>query len=663
MNILKKSELQRNEIKSYNTDMKNFLSNQYQNTFLWVPIFLAFGMAYYFSIGFEPGIIKLIIAFIIGISGIILCRKIPFVALMMLAIFGFGYAGIYAHIKNTPQISHDIHNIEISGKILDIDHTDDKIRLHIKSDEFGIVRVTTTDNIQLNAGDIISGNGGLFKPKPSDMPYGFDFARHAYFNNMTATGYIKDIKTTYTTESAVYSIRQYIKNKTNSFLTDSLLLGYKNALNSEQREIWNTNGVAHLWSISGYHMTLIAGWLFIIFYFIFRCIPKLVRRIPARIPATICSWFGLVGYVFISGGGVATLRAFIMATFIMLAIILGRNALSLRMASLTFIIIALINPYNIMRAGFQLSFAAIFGILWLWTCVGPNLPNNKILKYMYSAFLTTLIATIFTAPFILTHFGEIPIYGILGNLIFLPLFSFILMPCVIIGTICAIIGIYGPIGFAHNIYAHLYSIAESIANLPFGNLSIGIPPNVSIVLMIIGLSCLIFIRNLDTLKTLVARHINLVLCPFFICVGTAIWLTSPRPIFYISHDHKLIGAVLDGKLKFNRDHDSGNYFAFDNWRKMNREKTGTENERITKESGVYTILNSHWKIVYLPNFSSVSKNIVSMCKDSEIKYIASYFDIDSENCENKIIHGGAVIYKSGHIDYVPSNRLWHNPHE
>ena len=96
---------------------------------------------------------------------------------------------------------------------------------------------------------------------------------------------------------------------------------------------------------------------------------------------------------------------------------------------------------------------------------------------------------------------------------------------------------------------------------------------------------------------------------------------------------------------------------------MNREKTGTENERITKESGVYTILNSHWKIVYLPNFSSVSKNIVSMCKDSEIKYIASYFDIDSENCENKIIHGGAVIYKSGHIDYVPSNRLWHNPHE
>ena len=643
--------------------MRDWFNAQKLNAFLWAPIFMAFGMAFYFTVGPEPSLIKLILALITGTAGIVLFRRIPIVALIMSFAFGFGYAGIYAHIKNTPQISRDIHNIEITGRIIDIDHTEEKIKLHIKTDNFGIVRVTTTDKIQLNAGDIISGDGGLFKPNPADTPYGFDFARHAYFNNMTATGYIKDIKMLYTAKTDVYSPRQYIKTRANSFLTDSLLLGYKNALTTEQRNVWNTNGVAHLWSISGYHMTLICGWLFFMFYVIFRCIPKLVRRIPARIPATICSWVGLIGYVFISGGGVATLRAFIMATLVMLAIILGRTALSMRMASLALITIALINPYNIMRAGFQLSFSAIFGIVWLWTCVKPDLPHNRILKYLYSAFLTTIVATLFTAPFILTHFGEIPIYGVLGNLIFLPLFSFILMPFVIIGTICALMGFYKPISFAHNIYDELYSIAESIANLPFGNLSVGIPPNVSIVFMIIGLACLIFIHNLDTLKPLIARHINLVLCPVFIIIGTAIWLTSPRPIFYISHDHKLIGAVIDRKLKFNKSHDSGNYFAFDNWRKMNREKTGTENERITKESGIYTISRPYWKIVYLPNFVSVSKNIISMCQDPQIKYIASYFDIDSNNCGNKIIHGGAVVYKSGHIDYVPSNRLWHNPHE
>ena len=643
--------------------MRDWFNAQKLNAFLWVPIFLAFGMAFYFAVGPEPSLIKLICALITGTAGIILFRKIPIVVLIMSFAFGFGYAGVYAHIKNTPQISHDLHGIEITGRIIEIDHTDEKVRLHIKTDEFGIVRVTTTDKIPLNPGDIISGNGGLFKPKPADTPYGFDFARHAYFNNMTATGYIKDIKTVYTAKTDVYSPRLYIKNKVDSFLTDSLLLGYKNALSTDQRNIWNINGVAHLWSISGYHLTLIGGWLFIIFYTIFRCIPKLVRRTPARIPATICSWVGLIGYVFISGGGVATLRAFIMATLVMFAIILGRAALSLRMAALAFTIIAIINPYNVMRAGFQLSFAAIFGILWLWTYVKPNLPHNKIFRYLYSAFLTTIVATIFTAPFILTHFGEIPIYGVLGNLIFLPLFSFILMPCVIIGTICALVGIFTPINFAHDIYNQLYYIAESIANLPFGNLSLGTPPNVSIVFMTIGLSCLIFIRNLDTLKPLIARHLNLVLASIFICIGISIWWTTPRPIFYISYDHKLIGAVIDGKLKFNKTHDSGNYFAFDNWRKMNREKIGTENDRIPKESGVYTISRPYWKIVYLPNFSSLSKNIIPMCQDPNVKYIASYFDIDSKDCGNKIIHGGAVVYKSGHIDYVPSNRLWHNPRE
>ena len=245
--------------------MRDWFNAQKLNAFLWVPIFLAFGMAFYFAVGPEPSLIKLICALITGTAGIILFRKIPIVVLIMSFAFGFGYAGVYAHIKNTPQISHDLHGIEITGRIIDIDHTDEKVRLHIKTDEFGIVRVTTTDKIPLNPGDIISGNGGLFKPKPADTPYGFDFARHAYFNNMTATGYIKDIKTVYTAKTDVYSPRLYIKNKVDSFLTNSLLLGYKNALSTDQRNIWNINGVAHLWSISGYHLTLIGGWLFIIF--------------------------------------------------------------------------------------------------------------------------------------------------------------------------------------------------------------------------------------------------------------------------------------------------------------------------------------------------------------------------------------------------------------
>lgn len=643
--------------------MKKFLLNQYQNAFLWSPILLAFGVALYFSISTEPSIITIVLLFIIGICGIMTLRRFPIIALLMCIATGFGYAGIYTHMKNVPQISHDIHGIEITGTVTELENISDKTRIYLNTDKYGTVRVsgTTTDNIKI--GDIISGNGGLFKPKPADIPNGFDFARHSYFNNITAIGYIKDIKIVYTPESAVYSPRDNIRNTVKSFLTDTLLLGYKNALPDAHRAIWNANGVAHMWSISGYHMTLIAGWLFIIFYIIFRCIPKLVRRIPARIPATVCSWIGLVGYLFISGCGVATLRAFFMATLVMLAILVGRNVISLRMTSLAFIILIILNPYYVMTAGFQLSFAAIFGILWIWNEVKPTMPSNRILKYLYTASITAIIAGTFTAPFVLLHFGEFPIYGILGNLIFMPLFSFILMPCVIAGTICAIFGFYAPISFSHHVYDMLFSIATRIGNIPYNQISVGNIPNASVIFIIIGLCCLIFIRNIDTYRNLLARHINIVFCSIFISIGITIYILTPRPIFYISNDHKLIGAVIDGKLKFNKTHDSGNYFAFDTWKKTNGEQTGTENMRLTKESGVYTISMPNWKILYIQNFVPLSKNINSICQDQNIKFIASYFDINSKTCSDKIIHGGAVIYKSGRVVYVPSNRIWHNLHE
>ncbi len=643
--------------------MKKFLSNQHQNVFLWSPILLAFGIALYFSISTEPSILTVILSFIIGICGIVALRRFPIIALLMCIATGFGYAGIYTHMKNVPQISHDIHGIEITGTVTEIENTSDKTRIYLNTEKYGTVRVSgaSTDNIKI--GDIISGNGGLFKPKPADIPNGFDFARHSYFNNITAIGYIKDIKIIYTPEYAVYSLRTKIKNAAKSFLTDTLLLGYKNSLPNAHRAIWNTNGIAHMWSISGYHMTLISGWLFIIFYIIFRCIPKLVRRVPARIPATICSWVGLIGYLFISGCGVATLRAFFMATLVMLAILVGRDVISLRMASLAFIVLIIINPYYVMTAGFQLSFAAIFGILWIWNEVKPAMPSNRILKYIYAASITALVAGIFTAPFVLMHFNELPIYGILGNLIFVPLFSFILMPCVIAGTICALFGFYAPISFSHRIYDILFSIATHIGNIPYSQISIGNISNTSIVFIIAGLCCLIFIRNIDTFRNILARHINIVFCSIFISIGITICILTPRPIFYISNDHKLIGAVINNKLKFNKTHDSGNYFAFDTWKKTNGEQPGTENIRLTKESGVYTISMPKWKILYIQNFVPLSKNINSICQDHNIKFIASYFDINSKTCSNKIIHGGAVIYKSGRIVHIPSNRLWHNLHE
>ena len=643
--------------------MLEWLRVQKSNAFLWSPIFLAFGIALYFTIFSEPRLWILILSVCIGITAITQIKRLPLLGLIGFFIFGFGYGGIYTHIKTIPDLRHDIHGIEISGRIESTERINEKLRLKIKTEQFGTVRVSIKTDASINPGDTISGNGGLFKPKPSDMPHSFDFAQDLYFKGISGTGYLNDIKTVYTADSTVYSPRTQIKNTTKSFLADTLVLGYKNALPDGHSEIWRVNGLAHIWSISGYHMTLIAGWLFILFYMIFRCIPCLVRRIPARIPALLCSWVGLVGYVILSGGNIATLRAFIMTTLIMVAFILGRQAFSLRMATFAFLILAILNPHYIMTAGFQLSFAAIFGIIWLWQTVNPRTPKSRTLKYLYTAVLTAFIATLFTTPFIIMHFGTFPIYSIVGNLILLPLFSFVLMPLVFIGTITALMGIHSPLTFAHIIYDKLFNIANNIANLPFASIEFSSIPNTAIIMFIIGLACLIFIRDTDKFRNLIARHTNIALFSIFTLFGILIWTTTPKPVFYISNDHKLIGANINGKLQFNKSHDSGNYFTFDTWRKSNGEKIGLPNERLTKESGVYIISYEFGKVAYLPNFVSISKNIKDMCANHDIKYIVSYLDINSENCDYKIIHGGGVIYKNGRISYTPSNRYWHNRHE
>ncbi len=640
--------------------MKKFLYNQYESLFLWSPLVTAFGVGLYFSIFGEPNIIFLATIFILSTAIIIAFRHRPIIALATCFLLGFGYAGIYTHMKTVPILRHDIHEIEITGRVTEIDTGGEKTKLYLNTENFGNLRVSTTDEINIKIGDIILGNGGLFKPKPADTPHGFDFARHMYFKNLSATGYLRDTKIIYTADSGVYSVRDKTHNIAKSFLTDALVLGYKNALPDGHRETWATNGMAHIWSISGYHMTLIGGWLFILFYFIFRLFPSIVKHIPARIPALACTWIGLLGYVFISGAGVATLRAFIMATLVMAAFMFGRNALSLRMIALAFFAIIIINPYYVMTAGFQLSFAAIFGIVWLWQNIKPRIPNFKTLKYLYTAVLTALVATMFTAPFIILHFGTIPIYGIIGNIIFLPIFSFIIMPLVIGGTLCACIGMHTPLEIAHIIYNYAFTFAEKLSQTPYSEITIGNIPNTAIILTTIGFACLILVKDDESFKNFFARHIGPLAAILFIGTGIVICGTIKKPIFYISSDRKLIATPVDGKLQFNKSHDSGNYFAFDNWKRFNGEQSGTDNLRFTAESGVYTISAKDFDIVYFKNFVSLSKNFSFLCENPRIKYIASNFDINSEKCADKIIQNGGVIYQSGKMIQIPSNRWWHN---
>jgi len=636
--------------------MNNWWKYQSENLFWFVPFLMAFGAALYFTMPAEPYIIGLPIITLCLIT-IMFWNKIPnIIRGITLLCFGFCYACIYTNLVSTPKLKYDLHDHNINAVVESIDYTPDSKRLYLSVRASDIragngmarVRVKIGDDIIVpNVGDNISATVGLFGMSPAPAPETFDWARHTYFNNLTATGYVTDLKIINHANSV--NLREFIHHKSESFLVDSLVLGYKNMVPEKDDVIWTSAGVGHIWSISGFHMTLLGGWLFVVFFFIFRSIPYITRRIPAKSPALICAWVGLLFYMCLSGADTATFRAFCMTTLVFAAFIFGRSAISMRNVALVFILMFLINPHYVMQAGFQLSFAAVFGLVWMYDVVKPKMPHNKILKITYASVLTSVWAGIFTAPFVAMHFGTIPTYSIMGNLILLPIFSVTIMPLVIIGALLSVFGILFPLNWAHQIYDMAFQIANWIAQLPMSVIDVPHISNAAIMCFILGLISLIVI-------TPYRIRLNIILCIVFCMSGAICVATTPKPIFYTTHDNELVGFIDDnGKLEFNKSRASNHFFAFNTWKELNNEAIDTPNPRRKHDNGVYRYNN----IIYIQKFVPLMNNLQKLCNDESVDYIVSYWNIDSEKCAHKILRGGFIMYPNGRIKYTPANRPWH----
>ena len=643
--------------------MRDWLDNQWQNLFLYVPFLMAFGSAVYFSMTNEPDLLFAPFISVI-LFAIIFIKNIPAVVRgILLILFGFYYAATFTDFINTPQIKHDYSNISVTGTVDTIEYTNDKDKIILSvnasdinaGDGIAKIKISIPEDIKTpNIGDEIKLNAGIYKPSPASAPETFDYARWAYFNNLTATGYAKEINILRNTDTnTINYVRDLLHRKSDSFLSDTLILGYKSAIPEADQEIWTATGVGHIWSISGFHMTLVGGWLFALFYLIFRSIPYITKRIPARIPAIVCSWIGLLTYLFLSGIDVATVRAFLMTSLIFIAFIFGRSAISMRNVALAFCFIYLLNPHYVMQAGFQLSFSAVFGLVWFFTCIKPKMPTNKFLRITYAAILTSVVATVFTAPFIAMHFGKFPIYSLIGNLIFLPIFSVAIMPLVFIGTLTACFGFILPIDLANRIYNFAYDIAIWISELPYATITVAHISNSASILFIVALMSLILIKPINL-------KINYILFGIFTAAGVINVYMQPRPVFFATHDHELVGFVgTDGNLEFNKRKASNHYFTFDTWRTLNNEDTKDKNTRRKHNKGVYRYNTKNFNLVYIQKFTSLIKNISQLCNDDSVDFIVSYFDIDSEKCSHKILQGGFVIYENKDIKYTPTKRKWH----
>ena len=154
--------------------------------------------------------------------------------------------------------------------------------------------------------------------------------------------------------------------------------------------------------------------------------------------------------------------------------------------------------------------------------------------------------------------------------------------------------------------------------------------------------------------------LNYILFVIFTLLGVINIYIRPKPVFFVTGDHELVGFVTtDGNLEFNKSKASNHYFAFDTWKRINNGEINTKNVRRKHSKGVYRYNTEKFNLVYIQKFVPLMNNIEQLCDDDNVNFIVSYFDIDSTKCSHKILNGGFIIYENKDIKYTPIKRRWH----
>ena len=300
----------------------------------------------------------------------------------------------------------------------------------------------------LEPGDAIAILAVLELPRRAPVPGSYDFRFNAHFAGIAASGFaiaapqpgpsIDQDAAARAIARARWRIAEHLRQRLpgrNGAMAAALLTGDRSGLSPEVSASLRASGLGHVLAISGMHMALFAGGVYLVLRFALAAITPWARRFDAAIPAAIGALIAGAGYFVLSGGAIPTQRAFLMAAAVLTGVLAGRRALSLHTLALAMTFVLALQPEAIRAAGFQMSFAAVAALIGcadLWRMrQRPSAPldaGRGVLSVFAGLSLTSLIAGLATSGFAAFHFHRIAGFGLLGNLLAMPVFTFIVMP-------------------------------------------------------------------------------------------------------------------------------------------------------------------------------------------------------------------------------------------
>jgi len=493
----------------------------------WLPVVFGAGITVYFALPAEP---PLWIAFLIAFALFALFSMAQkwdllffLFGILLVATLGFGSAQLRTVSSIGMVLEKRIGPTSLEGRVIKLERFEDGVRLLLDHPRIsGLQGHATPDKIRIRirgkqvsveVGAWIRTKAVLMPPPAPAAPGSFDFQRKLFFEGIGAIGYgMGAPKTIKAAKNNAFSLALWLEQlratvavkimfrqpDQTGAIAVALITGDRSGLNEETLENIRKAGLAHLLAISGLHIGLVAGGLFVAIRGGTSLIPALALRWPIKKWAAIGAIMGALGYALLAGASIPTQRAFLMTGIALLGVLIDRETISLRTLAWVALAILAIHPESILGPSFQMSFAAVTALVTFYQFwrerriqYGPKGGEKGILAklafYFSGVVATTLIASFATAPFALYHFGQVATFGILANLLAVPLAAFWIMPWAVISILLMPIGLEGPVLALMSLGLELLQIiAAYVGALPNAMVTLSVFPPSALAVLVLG---------------------------------------------------------------------------------------------------------------------------------------------------------------------------------
>ncbi|WP_371169904.1 ComEC/Rec2 family competence protein [Aliiroseovarius sp. 2305UL8-7] len=626
----------------------------------WAPLFLGTGIGIYFSLRFEPSI-----AFYAGLAlVIVLCAltvwRLPWgigpIALAIgLVAFGLGLAGARAHWVAAPVLEFRYYG-PVEGRVTKIDRSQsDAVRLTLDRVRLDDVRARghpTMVRVSLHGdqnyltpeiGQHVAMTAHLSGPNGPVEPGGFDFQRMAWFRGIGAVGYTRTpallLSPPHGSWGLVISrMRQNISawvqgvlpGETGAFAA-AITTGDRSAISKSTLKALRASNLAHLLAISGLHMGLLTGFVFQAMRLVLSLWPALVLRFPIKKIAAVTAIFAGAFYLALSGGNIATERAFIMVATMFVAILFDRRALTLRAVAMAAIIVLLLHPEALVEPGFQMSFAATTALVAVFGWLRDRARNEGARRApgwarpVIAVVLSSLIAGLATAPFGAAHFNQVSHYGLLANVVSVPVMGALIMPLAVLAALLSPIGLgWVPITLMGPPIDWIIGVAHYVSSLEGATSQVSSPMPLVLPLVAIGGILITLLRPRERLIGVVP-----------LAIAALLWTQTARPPILVSATGGLVGVMTDQGRDVSKPKGEG--FAALSWLENDGDgvdqKTAFAREGLKGGSGMTHVSLRGATLVHLTGRGAKDK-VTAACEDGDLVVLSSKLGVSPpESCQ------------------------------